>query len=79
MWCCSRPRFRWSILFRVAEQIGLGGSRASSGMARAVVASIGPTTSETLREKNLPVDFEPSHPKMGILINEIAASGSRAS
>jgi uroporphyrinogen decarboxylase len=35
------------------------------GMA---VASIGPTTSETLREEGLPVDIEPEHPKMGSLV-----------
>lgn len=58
-------------LFRVAEEIGLA-EAARRGMARAVVGSIGPTTSETLHEMNLPVDFEPSHPKMGFLLNEIA-------
>jgi len=65
-------------LFRVAEEIGLA-EAARRGMTRAVVASIGPTTTETLREMNLPVDFEPSHPKMGILLNELAreASGIR--
>jgi uroporphyrinogen-III synthase len=35
-----------------------------------VVASIGPTASERLRHYDLPVDFEPSHPKMGILVKE---------
>jgi len=62
--------------FRVAEQIGLG-EAARRGMARAVVASIGPTTSETLREMNLPVDFEPSHPKMGIMLNELASRAGK--
>jgi uroporphyrinogen decarboxylase len=33
-----------------------------------VVASVGPTTSEMLREHELPVDVEPEHPKMGPLI-----------
>ncbi len=37
---------------------------------RMVVASIGPTASERLRHYNLPVDFEPSHSKMGILVKE---------
>ncbi|MEQ1945880.1 MAG: uroporphyrinogen-III synthase [Bryobacteraceae bacterium] len=41
-------------------------------LSRVIVASIGPTTSETLRDSGLPVDFEPSHPKMGFLVNEIA-------
>jgi F0F1-type ATP synthase assembly protein I len=62
-------------LFRVAEEIGLA-EAARRGMARAVVASIGPTTSETLREMNLPVDFEPSHPKMGFLLSEVAAAAA---
>lgn len=59
-------------LFRVAGEIGLA-EAARKGMNRAVIASIGPTTSETLRAMNLPVDFEPSHPKMGFLLNEAAA------
>lgn len=58
-------------LSRVANEIGLADA-VRKGMSRAVVASIGPTTSEALREMHLPVDFEPSHPKMGILINELA-------
>jgi len=40
---------------------------------RLVVASIGPTTSQRLRHYDLPVDLEPSHPKMGILVKETAA------
>ena len=35
-----------------------------------VVASIGPTASECLRHHDLPIDFEPSHPKMGVLVKE---------
>src|SRR5262249_13149941 len=63
-------------LFRVADQIGLS-EAARRGMARAVVASIGPTTTETLREMNLRVDFEPSHPKMGIMMNELAREAGK--
>lgn len=37
---------------------------------RMVVASIGPTASERLRSHGLPVDLEPSHPKMGALVKE---------
>ena len=37
-----------------------------------VVASIGPTASERLRHHELPIDFEPSHPKMGVLVKEIS-------
>ena len=35
-----------------------------------VVASIGPTASERIRNHGLTVDFEPSHGKMGILVKE---------
>jgi uroporphyrinogen-III synthase len=35
-----------------------------------VVASIGPSASERLSHYDLPIDFEPSHPKMGILVKE---------
>ncbi len=35
-------------------------------------ASIGPTTSEELREQGIRIDFEPSHPKMGFLVREAA-------
>ncbi|WP_455244255.1 four helix bundle protein [Petrachloros mirabilis] len=38
-----------------------------------VLASIGPTASERLKHYNLPVDFEPSHPKMGVLLKELSA------
>jgi len=40
--------------------------------ARILVGSIGPITSEELREQGFAADFEPSHPKMGILVNEAA-------
>ena len=36
------------------------------------VGSIGPTTSEILREQGLPVDLEPKHPKMGHLVKEVS-------
>ena len=42
------------------------------GIRKTVVASIGPTTSECLRENRLPVDFEPSQGKMGQLVAESA-------
>ena len=39
-------------------------------LARMVLASVGPTASERLRSYGLPVDLEPSHPKMGLLVKE---------
>jgi uroporphyrinogen-III synthase len=38
-----------------------------------MIASVGPSTSETLADFGLKADFEPSHPKMGFLVNEAAA------
>ena len=35
-----------------------------------VIASVGPSTSETLRDFGFTPDFEPSHPKMGFLVAE---------
>ncbi|MGE3977709.1 MAG: uroporphyrinogen-III synthase [Nitrospira sp.] len=43
-----------------------------AALGKMVVASIGPTASERLRHFNWPVDFEPSHPKMGILVKEVS-------
>ena len=40
---------------------------------RILIGSIGPTTSEQLREHGFVADFEPTHPKMGFLVKEAAA------
>jgi len=42
-----------------------------------VVASIGPTASERLRHYDLPIDFEPSHSKMGVLVKETSEQAHR--
>jgi uroporphyrinogen-III synthase len=41
-----------------------------------VVGSVGPTASERLRHRDWPIDLEPSHPKMGVLIKEVAERAS---
>ncbi|MBZ5672936.1 MAG: uroporphyrinogen-III synthase [Acidobacteriia bacterium] len=56
-------------LLRIAAEEKLE-EQVRAALHRTMVASVGPSTSETLREHNLPVDFEPSHPKMGFLVNE---------
>jgi uroporphyrinogen-III synthase len=56
-------------LLRIAAEEGAE-DQVRTALPRMVVASVGPSTSETLREHDLPVDFEPSHPKMGFLVNE---------
>jgi len=45
-------------------------------LSRMVVASIGPTTSERLREHGIAPDMEPAHPKMGYLVSEAAQRGA---
>lgn len=44
-----------------------------AGLRRAVVASIGPTTTEALQEHGIQPDIEPEHPKMGFLLQAAAA------
>jgi len=58
-------------LFEVAKRMNLDRDVAV-GLSHAVIASIGPTTSEELRSRSLPVDLEASHPKMGVLVTEAA-------
>jgi len=58
-------------VWRIAQEMQLEG-RLRGELARAVVGSIGPTTSEELRRHGLSVDFEASHPKFGVLIRELA-------
>lgn len=58
-------------LLNLADELGLA-EEVRAGFRNIVVASIGPTTSEMLRNESLPVDMEPSHPKMGHLVTEAA-------
>jgi uroporphyrinogen-III synthase len=63
-------------LLRVAAEQGVE-DVVRRALARNVVASVGPTTSETLRESGIQVDLEPSHPKMGFLVNETATQAGQ--
>ncbi|MEO8049945.1 MAG: uroporphyrinogen-III synthase [Acidobacteriota bacterium] len=63
-------------LLRIAAEMELEDA-VRRACSRIVIASIGPTTSETLAELGLPADFEPSHPKMGLLVNETAQQARR--
>jgi uroporphyrinogen-III synthase len=56
---------------QIAAEMGLANEFAKA-LSEAVVASIGPTTSQTLRENGIRIDLEPSHPKMGFLVKETA-------
>jgi uroporphyrinogen-III synthase len=50
--------------------------RLRQALRRMVIGSIGPTASERLRTHDWPVDLEPSHPKMGVLVKETAAQAT---
>ena len=63
-------------LLRVAAEKGVEDA-IRRALARMVVASVGPTTSETLRESGIRADLEPSHPKMGFLVDETARQAGR--
>jgi uroporphyrinogen-III synthase len=58
-------------LLQIAEQ-GAQLDALRAALRRTVVASIGPVTSERLRDRQIAPDMEPSHPKMGFLVSEAA-------
>jgi uroporphyrinogen-III synthase len=58
-------------LMKIAEEEGIA-KQVLESLQSSFIGSIGPTTSETLEEYGLKADFEPSHPKMGLLVNETA-------
>ncbi len=58
-------------LLEVASRLNLA-DPLREAMRGLVVASIGPTTSETLLQLELPVDLEPEHNKMGHLVSAAA-------
>jgi uroporphyrinogen-III synthase len=57
----------WQIVAEMRLEAGV-----RRGLARSVIASIGPTTSQELRRHGLSADLEASHPKMGFLVREAA-------
>jgi uroporphyrinogen-III synthase len=64
-------------LLQVAADLGQEADLRIALARTVIVASIGPTTTETLKAQGLPVDIEPEHPKMGHLALALA-SGWRA-
>ncbi len=58
-------------LFRIATEEGLL-EPMQQALRRMAIASIGPTTTETLEEFGLVPDITPTHPKMGFLVKETA-------
>ena len=58
-------------VLRFASELGIRDD-VVKGLRESIIGSVGPTTSEMLRRYELPVDFEPSHPKLGHLVSEVA-------
>jgi len=58
-------------LLRVAADKGLE-DYVRAAFSKMVVASVGPATTEALEDNGIHPDFEPSHPKMGFLVQETA-------
>jgi uroporphyrinogen-III synthase len=64
-------------LMRIAAEEGID-QQVREALQAAFVGSIGPTTTETLEDYGIRPNFEPGHPKMGLLVNEAAlAQGAR--
>jgi uroporphyrinogen-III synthase len=63
-------------LLKIAEEEGIA-RQVLESLQSVFIGSIGPTTSETLEDYGLKADFEPSHPKMGLLVNEAAQQAAR--
>jgi uroporphyrinogen-III synthase len=59
-------------LARVARELAIEDA-AIAQLRQCQVYSIGPTTTEALEEFGIHPVMEPSHPKMGLLVNEAAA------
>ena len=57
-------------VLQVAEQDGFSDGWLEAANRLCVVASIGPTATETLTSVGLRVDLEPTHPTMGALVKE---------
>ncbi len=63
-------------LFLIAGQIART-EELHRALRSILVVSIGPSTTEELHRHGVVPDFEPSHPKMGFLVNEAAQCAGR--
>lgn len=62
-------------LLEIADEMKVR-SDVIQGLAHIMIGSIGPVTSAALTEFGIHVDLEPSHPKMGFLVQEAAEQSS---
>ncbi|MBC7926879.1 MAG: uroporphyrinogen-III synthase [Bryobacteraceae bacterium] len=58
-------------LMSIARELGIEAA-VHAGLKQSIIASIGPTTSEMLREFGFEPAMEPTHPKLGFLVKEAA-------
>ena len=58
-------------LLKIAAEMGKE-KETVAAFTKILVGSIGPVTSEELHAQGIAADLEPSHPKMGFLVNEVA-------
>jgi len=65
-------------VLQVAEQEQREQALLSALAKDVLVASIGPVTTEALRERGITVDLEPAHPKMGHLVKELSEKAQAA-
>lgn len=65
-------------VLKVAREMGQE-EAFRQGTKKAIIASIGPIASEALRQNDFSVDFEPTHPKMPMLIKELAENVQKIS
>jgi uroporphyrinogen-III synthase len=63
-------------LFRIAQEQNCEDALRAA-IKKMMVASVGPTTTETLTDYGIRPDLEPTHPKMGFLVNETAARAAQ--
>jgi uroporphyrinogen-III synthase len=61
-------------LFEVAARLSLDRALLQVLKERIVIASVGPMTSERLNAHGIAVDIEPEHPKLGHLVQAVAAN-----
>jgi uroporphyrinogen-III synthase len=61
-------------LLQIADERGQT-ARLRAGLAKLVIASVGPLMTETLLAAGLPPDIEPEHPKLGHLMVALATHG----
>jgi uroporphyrinogen-III synthase len=64
-------------LFQIATQMHCEAA-LREGLNHVFVVSIGPTTTEGLSHHGIVPDFEPSHPKIGFMVNEAAGKAKAA-